>query len=488
MRMSTEDDADVAREQGSFMAPTAGVPTADGRPNVVWIIADQWRAQAAGYAGDPNVCTPNLDRLAAEGCNFSRAIAGTPLCCPSRGSMLTGRFPHHSGVLGHEEPLPQGMPTVATQLRSAGYRTCYVGKWHLDGDRPDVGAHSFGDEWARVRMIPPERRAGFDDWWAYENNNRPFDCLVHTDSGMTPLGAAVIAKESEMEQFRLPGYETDGLTDLMLAWLNNQIEARREQPFFAVLSVQPPHNPYVAPAENMAHYSAAAMILRDNVPPNESVRRRASRDLAGYYAAIERFDLNLGRVREALDQLGIADNTYLVITGDHGDMLGSHGQWHKTTPWEESIRVPLLVGGPSRDHQTRTELDVPIGLVDLAPTTLGLCGLAIPAEMDGTDHSWLVTDATMPATNRPSGAYISTPMPTGHPNSIDRPWRGVVTEDRWKYVTLDGAPWLMFDLEDDPLELVNLAHNPGAHQTRNRLEDHLAAWVHHTNDLPDPKP
>lgn len=447
------------------------------RFNVVWIIADQWRAQAAGFAGDPNVSTPHLDRLAAEGCNFVRAVAGAPLCCPSRGSMLTGRFPLNSGVLGHQQPLPIGIPTVATELRSAGYRTCYVGKWHLDGNQPGLGSDSFGDAGARVRMIPPKRRGGFDDWWAYENNNRPFDCLVHTDIGKAPVGAVVVGRERGMEQFRLPGYETDALTDLLTGWLDQHVQERSDQPFFAVLSVQPPHTPYVAPAENMAHYVPSQVRLRMNVPPIDQVRSRARRDLAGYYAAVERLDANIGRVRAVIERLRLTDDTYLIITSDHGDMLGSHGQWHKTSPWEEAIRVPLLVGGPSREHQDRSEPDVPIGLVDLAPTTLGLCGVGVPVGMDGVDHSRVVVGAASPTTYQPPGAYIGISTPSGHPNSIDRPWQGVVSNDHWKYVELDGNPWLMFDLDNDPYELVNLALNPGHRGRREELREMLAACL-----------
>lgn len=465
------------------MPPKSRTPDLPVRPNVVWLLADQWRGQATGYADGSTVATPHLDRLATEGVNFRGAIAGAPLCCPSRGSMLTGRYPHNSGVSGHECPLPTATPTVAAELRAAGYRTCYVGKWHLDGNRPELGTQTYGNAGARVRMIPPQRRGGFEDWWAYENNNRPFDCLVHTDTGRVPTGIPVLAKDEEMEQFRVPGYETDGLTDLFLTWMQDQAQRRPEQPFFAVVSVQPPHNPYVAPAANMAHYLPADMTLRANVPPIDHVQARARRDLAAYYAAIERFDHNIGRIREALNNHSLADNTYLVITSDHGDQLGSHGHWHKTAPWEESIRIPLVIGGPSREHQSRAEPDAPISLVDLAPTTLGLCGIDAPQYMEGTDFSPYVLhkshDAPRPG---PAGTYIGVPYPTGHHHSVDRAWRGIVTEDNWKYVALPGSPWLLFNLNDDPYELANLALDPAYRHHRNHLHDHLHEWIEHTHD------
>lgn len=449
-------------------------------PNVIWVIADQLRAQATGYAGDPNAHTPSMDRLAAEGHNFTHAIAGAPLCCPARGSLLTGRYPHRSGVPGHQSPLPEDARTIAHELGDAGYRTCYVGKWHLDGNRPELGEHTYGDENARVRMIPPERRGGFQSWWAYENNNRPFDVLVHTDQGGAPSGVDITATGDGMEQFRLPGYETDALTDLTQSWIRDHVRDRPEQPFFAVLSVQPPHNPYTAPGSNMARHTPARVRLRPNVPPIPHVREDARRDLAGYYAAIECIDDNLGRLRSMLSELGIADDTYIAFFSDHGDMHGSHGQWRKTSPWEESIRVPLLIGGPSREHQAPHRLDVPINQPDLAPTTLGLCGRKTPDWMDGTDYSALISGSEQP--DYPDSVYIGVPVPTGHPASIDRPWHGIVTRDGWKYVTIDGKPAMMFNLSEDPYELANHAHDPGYHQHRRQLEQQLQAWMQRTED------
>ncbi|HEV2124611.1 MAG TPA: sulfatase [Chloroflexota bacterium] len=445
------------------------------RPNVIWIMADQMRAHATGYAGDPNVHTPNLDRLAAEGFVFTNAVAGTPLCCPFRGAMVTGRYPHNSGVPGHRYPMPAETRTIAHEFRDAGYRTCYIGKWHLDGDRPELGL--VDERSARTRVIPPERRGGFQDWWAYENNNRPFDCLIHTDYS------------GKMRQFRLPGYETDCLTDILISWLGDRSGAAEQQgaeyePFFAVLSVQPPHNPYTAPEETMARYTPGQMQLRANVPPIPAVQEQARRDLAGYYAAIERLDWNIGRLRRTLDEMGIAGETYLVFFSDHGDMHGSHGQWRKTAPWEEAIRIPFIIGGPSREHQQSYRTSMPINHVDIAPTTLGLCGLEPPRSMEGTNYApALQRNATGPGeTDLPDSAYISLPVPTGHGDSIDREWRGVVTRDGWKYACLEGQPWLLFDLNEDPYELVNLVHNSRHRNKRKQLHGRLARWIEETGD------
>ncbi len=458
-------------------APAASPAT---RPNLIWVFGDQHRAQALGYAGDPNVRTPNIDRLAATGVTFTASVAGTPLCCPFRGSLLSSRYPHHA-VPGHEDRLPPELPTVATAFRDAGYRTAYFGKWHVDGFREREGR-------AAMHIVPPERRGGFDDWLGYENNNAQWDCWVHGGAGASAFHR------------RLPAYETDALTDLFIGYLHAQGSERREaqarggtpgrreqegvtRPFFAVLSVQPPHDPYVAPAEWMGRHTPGAIRLRPNVPDIAPIVDEARRELAGYYAMIENLDWNLGRVRDALEAAGLADDTLIVFFSDHGDMHGSHGQFRKTAPWEEAIRIPLIIGGARSAYTSkRGRLPVPANHVDIAPTSLGLCGVTPPSWMAGTDYSAHFVKGRTPPPVEPDSAYLQLCRPTRHGNSVDRPWRGVVTRDGWKYACLEGQPWLLFNLNEDPYELANHAHNTRYAQKRRQLQDRLAAWIADTGD------
>jgi arylsulfatase A-like enzyme len=444
------------------------------KPNVLWILTDQMRAQATGYNGDPNVRTPHLDRLAVEGVNFTHAVSGTPLCSPFRGSLITGKYPHRSSVPGLNSPFDPSMPTVAHAFREHGYQTCWIGKWHLDGNREELDL-TLPENRKEIRKIPSERRGGFEDWWAYENNNQPYHCWVHTDS------------DNRIESYRLPGYETDALTDILLQWIEQRTQEDSDQPFFAALSVQPPHDPYVAPAECMERYKPGQIELRANVPPVTSVISRAKRELAGYYAAIERLDWNLGRIRDTLLKLGLDQHTHIVFFSDHGDMHGSHGQFRKQAPWEESIRIPFLVGGPTRKSFKTLELDFPLNHVDIAPTTLGLCGIQTPEGMDGTDYSaYILGKSDKPEV--PGSAYLSLPIPTAylqnliHEESVDRPFRGIVTREGWKYIILEGQPWLMFNLNEDPYEQVNVAHNVFYKEKRKELQDRLNKWIFDTED------
>ena len=436
-------------------------------PNLIWIFGDQHRGQALSYRGDPNVQTPNLDRLAVEGLTFASAVSGSPLCCPYRGSLLSGRYPHHC-VPGHQYPMPPDQPTVAHAFKEHGYRTSYFGKWHVDGHKEKKGRPAF-------HIVPPERRGGFDDWLGYENNNAQWDCWVHGR-----------LDDQDIEMYRLPGFETDKLTDLMIEYLNararGQAAAGDTPPFFAVLSVQPPHDPYQAPREWMQRHNPARLRLRPNVPQIARVVEQARRELAGYYALIENLDWNVGRIMDCLDESGLIENTHVIFFSDHGDMHGSHGQFRKTDPREESLRVPFIVAGAGRSRNGRRggQTDYPINHVDIAPTSLGLCGITPPDWMPGTDYSSLRLGGETPSL--PESAYLQAVIPTRHHNSVDRPWRGVVTRDGWKYAILAGQPWMLFNLNEDPYEQANLALNTRFSHEREKLQEQLAEWIKRTGD------
>jgi len=450
-----------------------GEKIAGKRPvNILWVFGDQHRGCSMGYAGDPNLSTPSLDRLAHEGTVFTQAVGGTPLCCPFRGSLLSGRYPHHC-VPGHEDPFPDGMPTVAYPFKEAGYETVYFGKWHVDGFKESRGR-------AAYHKVPAQRRGGFDSWVGFENNNSQFDCWVHGHD----------LRGDEVPHYRLPGYETDALTDLLLQYLNGRQQGVEQKPFFGVLSVQPPHDPFIAPREFMEHHSPGKVELRRNVPPIKWVEEKARRNLAGYHAMIENLDWNFGRIRQVLEKQGEWENTVIFFFSDHGDMQGSHGRFAKTTPYHESLNVPCVVGGggafyDSEPHYIRPQqTPFPINHVDYGPTSLGLCGLEVPAWMQGTDLSELLygkkgLDAY------PSEAYLSLPRATGHGNSAAEPWRGIMTTDGEKYACIPGQPWLHFDHREDPYEFHNMALNPSFKKQRKALHERLVAWVERTGDTFD---
>lgn len=441
--------------------------------------------------GDPNVLTPNIDNLAEYGVRFSQARSNFPLCCPIRGTMLTGRHAHDC-IPGHDYRLPEGEETLAHVFQRHGYRTAWFGKWHVNGPRvrqpdgtvdwvprPVHPSCPHGQENRNTcSLVPREVRGGFESWLGYENNNSPHNTWVH---GHDECG-------QEIDLYRLPKFETDALTDCLIDYLQKRSPAGGGdgQPFFASLSVQPPHDPYGAPEEFMRHYQPAKMQMRENVPPVDWIEEEARRSYAGACALVENIDWNLGRIRAALREARLDTNTYIIFFSDHGDMHGSHGLFHKTNPYEESVGVPFIIGGglDVQNGAIRRVDDRPITLLDLPPTTLGLCGITPPETMAGHDYSsvksWKWGDPE-PAAG-PDSAYLQLVIPTGHGDSTDRSWRGVVTRDGWKYVCLEGQDWLMFDLKTDPYELANLAHNSKFREKRAELRARLRQWIAESGD------
>ncbi|MCL2831771.1 MAG: sulfatase [Treponema sp.] len=439
------------------------------RANVIWILTDQLRGQAFGYRGDPNVRTPNIDNLAREGMCFNSAVAGAPWCCPFRGSLLTGLYPHQNGVTKTPSPLDPTIPIITGPFKAAGYHTSWIGKWHLDGSNN------------REHYVPSERRGNFDYWMGYENNNNQNEVYIYGTDGEKPQ--------------RLLGYETDSLTDLFLEQIRKHIKTTASkdgyQPFFSVLSVQPPHSPYVPPTTPGFDYyhNPEKMQLRPNVPPVDWVKHEALLDYAGYYGMIENIDYNVGRIRMALKELDIDRDTYIIFFSDHGDCLGSHAQWEKSSPWEEAIKIPFIismVGGP---YNIKTgESTAVLNHVDIAPTTLGLCGIETPQGMVGHDYSNL---CILPKrqeykehskNSEPDSAYLQQIPRKFHRHSVNRPWRGVLMRDGWKYVCMPGNDWLLFDTFSDPYELANLCFDNVFNKKREECHARLSKWITDTGD------
>jgi arylsulfatase A-like enzyme len=433
------------------------MPPHHEQQNVIWIFGDQHRAQALGYAGDPNLRTPHIDRLASEGVTFTNAVAGCPWCTPFRGSLLTSFYIHHA-VQRTPQRIDPDLPMVADAFNEQGHLTAYFGKWHLGGSN-------------RIVYIPREERGRFDIWIGYENNNAQYDCWVH---GHDLHGR----DDQEAHAERLETYETDALTDRLIGFLAEY--GRGPQPFFAVLSVQPPHNPHVAPPEYMRRHDPGQVVLRPNVPDIPRIREQARAELAGYYAQIENLDWNVGRVMAALRELGLEDTTHVVFFSDHGDMHGSHGYVRTSSPWEESVRIPCIFR-PAGGTRVNPESDVPLNHVDFAPTTLGLCGIAPPGWMQGTDLSHHIVPGRLPPPREPDSAFLQHSYRKRF-DCLNRVWRGVRAGDGWKYVCLEGQPLMLFNLNEDPYELNNLAFLDTYNDKRAELQAMLAGWLERTGD------
>jgi len=430
------------------------------KPNIIWFVVDQMRAQATGANGDPNVFTRNLDNMAIAGTNFPGAVSGYPLCCPFRGSMMTARYAHNHSVKLHEDRLDPAIETVTDVFNANDYETLYLGKWHLAGLKESEGR-------SVTRTVPREDRGRFDTWLGYDNNNSQWDTHVHGHEG-----------DEEVEMFRLPEYETDSLTDMAL----ERIAARRDsdRPFFMVVSVQPPHWPQLSPAENR-NYQAQHLTLRPNVPEPHAARARTN--LSGYYGQIENIDDNVGRLVDGLRDAEMLHDTHILFFSDHGDQMGSQGRFGKCVPFEESARVPFLIGGGQpmgNDGMRAGNAPCLMNHVDIAPTSLGLAGIEVPDWMEGFDYSHRRTgvNAKERIAAEPDSAYLQL---IGDRES-SYAWRCVVTRDGWKYACVENGEWLLFNLKTDPYEQNNLAFHTSFQKKRTEMKALLNNWIEKTGD------
>ncbi len=440
---------------------------------MVWIIADQLRAQCFGYRGDPNVRTPNIDNLARRGVRFDSAVSGAPWCSPFRAALLTGTYPHQNGVTRTPSALDPSLPTVANAFGEAGCHTAWIGKWHIDGSN------------SSEHYIPPERRGGFAYWRGYENNNAQEDCYVY--GGYTDPKHPRYDPSAESPR-RLPDYETNALTDLFLEHVSAHCEGDAAAPFFAVLSVQPPHGPYVGPASTNPGSAQSVrptdVVFRPNVPHGARIRDQARLDVAGYSSMVENLDWNVGRVLDGLRALDVDRETWILFFADHGDMLWSHGQLEKSSPWEESIRIPLVVARVGGHQEMKTgRSDALVNHVDIGATSLGLCGIPVPQWVRGFDYSpACIRGADHDRAAEPTSAYLQQIPRKFHRHSVNRAWRAVVTRDGWKYVCTPGNDWLLFNLNEDPYEQANLCYDIVYQADKERCHHELQSWIEQTGD------
>jgi arylsulfatase A-like enzyme len=427
-------------------------------PNILWIVTTQWRGSATGYAGDPNARTPHLDALAATSINYAQAVTPHPFGPFARAALLTGVRSPENGVRDYHDPLPLAARTIAHRLRARGYATAFFGKWHLY--RRDPRAALVGEAHARI-VVPPARRGGFEFWEGFESGFLINDPWLHGTRLPEPV--------------KISGYQSDVLCARAGAWMAEVGFRRRKagnpatsvpeslrhpasdgprhsRPWFCFVSLEPPHPPYDAPVPRPEAGPAAggrphdprAILLAANVPLGTDVEVKARRELAGYYAHLEATDRAIGLLLAEVP----AEGTVVVFTSVHGDMHGAHGLFRKGWPYEESVRVPLLVRGARHGGcgagKRSEEL---VSLLDLPRWTLAWAGT----------RSQKMPDAR-PATEI---QRISMPSVVRLPHQCDRVWRGGRTRTHKLVLNEDRTPWLFFDLVRDPGEEHNLAGDPG---------------------------
>jgi len=446
-------------------------------PNIVIIQADQMAAQALGAYGDTAAKTPHIDELAEHGAVFDRAYCTTPLCAPSRASMMTGVMPSDLGCFDNGDDFPSSVPTFAHRLRHAGYHTALVGRMHFIG----ADQHHGFEERLTTDVYPADLDM-VPDW------TLPLDQKLQWYHDADAVFTAGVSKASVQQDF------DDEVGFRSLRHLNDRVRANQAakalgdapQPFLMVSSFIHPHDPYEPPQEHWDRFAGAhipdpahpevpdatedphshrlrAMSGFDQRYPDVDQVRNARR---AYYAAVSYIDDHVGRIRERLETLGLIENTVILVTSDHGDMLGEKGLWYKMSPYERSSRVPLIAYGP-KHLVPQGRFQTPVSLLDLMPTLVDLAGEPAPqaagdslvqiakrelaGEM-GTEDRPVVIEYLAEGTYRPQLTIV----------------RG-----QYKYILCPGDADQFFDLAADPEELHNAARDQQYSAIVGELHDEL---------------
>lgn len=433
-------------------------------PNVLIVLSDQLRRQALSTYGDPNIVTPHVDALAGRGVRFEHASSTCPICVPFRFTFMTGLYAHDRKVPGIEYRMSPAERTLADEFNEAGYETIYTGKWHLDGGHGRMGSA------VQCGRTPVKKayRGRWQKWFGFELRNGPFDTYYFEDDDPVPRP--------------LEGYQTDGLFDLAMDYLENRDPSR---PFCMVLSVEPPHDPFEAPEASQRTWESTDIVLPPNVEAADAeAAEQVMLNRKRYYAMVENLDWNMGRLGAFLLRTGLHSETVVLFLSDHGELGGAHGLRGKQWPYEESTGIPLIIADPRHPDRAGAVIEDPVSTEDLFPTILGLAGLKPRDVLPGENLAPLIhgnvgrleRDGVMlefVAELRQGMAFY------------DWVWRGFRSA-RYKYTVRGdnhgGRPWQFFDLEEDPWEQRNLLDDPAYRGEIKRHHDLLLNRMKETDD------
>lgn len=478
----------------TFLAVTALFATslahAAPRPNVLFMMADDLN-NSLGCYGHPLVKTPNLDKLAARGVRFDNAACQYPLCGPSRNSMLTGLYPNSTGILSNSQLFRQTIPNAISlpqAFRRDGYFAARIGKLYHYGVPNSIGTN------------------GHDDPASWEMELNPAGCdrlLEHPEIfSLTPgsFGGTLSWYASP----RPDEQHTDGIQAKDAEWVLERCAKDKDRPFFLALGFFRPHTPYVSPEKWFKGYPEAEMPVVQGVEEdikdlpkhalgshkaehdklNDDLRRQA---VQAYFSSISFMDAQAGKVLDALDRLGLADNTIVVFTSDHGYHLGEHGLWQKMSIFEESARVPLIIAGPGTKPNSVSK--APAGLIDLYPTLAELCGVKAPANLQGQSlvpilkdpsakgRGWVLSQVQRGGGGGGKGKGKGKKAETAAP--AKRLFGYSLRTEQWRYTEWDEGREgkELYDHQSDPKEITNLADKPEHAATQAKLAEQLHAAI-----------
>ncbi len=442
------------------------------QPNILFIYSDQHRYDCLGINGHPLVQTPNMDRLAREGANFTHAFTPTPICVPARCSLLSGQWPSQNGVCRNFDGegfsgLDAEKETCASLVRNAGYKTIHIGRWHVDPERTphDYGFQDYTPDWRYAKW---RKAQGLP--------NR-----VGPNKGFGQVDSGIAAKESSLAW----------AANQVISAIDKQLQAD-EDPFFLHWHMIEPHLPCRPCQEYLDLYKAEDIQpwpgfadtfagkpwiqkqMRETWGVGDWTWEQWAPVVARYFAEITALDAQIGRVLDCLDERGIADNTLVMYSADHGDMCGDHGMMDKHNIMYDAVtRVPFMMRWPTVIPAGTTCDAFVSNAIDSAATFCSVAGVSLPESFSG--HNLI--PVTQGESNGRTDIYS-----TFSGNQFGGYSQRMVRDERWKYVWNATAEDELYDCSNDVGELINRAEDLDVEEELWRLRGRLAAWMEETGD------
>lgn len=467
--MTRREFVKASTATAASVALPASVPK---RPNLIYVFADELRWHSCGFNGDPYARTPNMDRLAAQGCNFTQCISNTPVCAPYRASLMTGKYQSSTGMVINELRLSPEHECFGHALKKAGYKTAYIGKWHLWANQ--LGHHYM----VRNGFVPPgPYRLGFDDYWSGYNFNHIYVQSPYYHDRPEPQ----IRKQ----------FEPTGQTDEAISYLKTV--AHRDEPFALFLSWGPPHMPW-GDANVDPEYLEIFRNVDLPLAPNFSLQQDPYSDnwqklpanyekkvhewMKVYYGQVANLDWNLGRLMQAVDSMGLTDDTIFVFTTDHGEMFGAHGRQAKLIFYEEAARVPFLLRYPKK-VPAKSVSEALLGTPDIMPTLLSMMGIRYPSSVEGMDLS---SHALGKGGSDQDAAHMQG-MGATAAWTDGTEWRALRDHEFTYAIYHRDRKELLFNHRKDPFQLNNLVEDGGSSSTLAHYRSMSEAFRKEQNDV-----
>ena len=442
------------REFLAGAAAAAVAAPAPRKPNLLYVFSDEHRACSMPGEAFNEAETPNLERFSREAMTFRNCISNYPVCSPYRAMLMTGRWPYQTGIIDNALQLRLDEISIGETFRRAGYRTGYIGKWHL----------SPGDEGGSFIPKGPARQ-GFEDWHVWSNTNQHYDKSYTFDP---ETGRRIQPK----------GYNCTLMTDEAVDFVGRH----REEPWMLMVSWNPPHpNFNDAPPEAKERYHPDALKFRPNAGKKSAgITPGLRQSCQGYYGHISAVDNEFGRLMRKLDETGQTDNTIVIYTSDHGDMMGSHGFGGKRLPWEESCRVPFLIRHPNHIAPASNATGL-FSTIDIYPTLCGIAGLKAPGHCVGRDLSAAMRGQSVRFPESSFLMHIQKDNASGGENNPAPLFRGVRT-DRHTYAIADDGRWCLYNNVEDPYQMHNLIEDAGSAKLAHDLDGVVLDWLKKAGD------